>query len=667
MFKPIQETTGIRPRTPRSKTPTSPGRPLEPEFPGGPIRIPTRRLQTSVNPAYNEGVDSMSNQTVANLLTRGRMSNFQPINLASDSKLATEFYNFYNKPEPEPDGYMGAHYNPRTATLDDLNNWLSNVKNQALAPNRRAGIYSIYQTIMNKSSAIAPQPFGRVSESYTDEGSGSRQAFLDVLHKNAESDFTPQRQLASIMNSGIDQLLSQFGIDRNKLLPSIFTINDTAFISSDILSNNLKVNKKKLVDFICNADIIELSDFNQTIQNELQAKLAHPNLDDPDMNITEFQVLVAPNLQTRNPLSLKSIIVDAVNAFDQDRKPPSANDIPIFIVLEIGYGFHTAVILKIKEKLYSFGYGYSTIDENTSKVIDSHTGMGGIYSPDYLINYHNKNYRNRIIDIGVLKPYHVTKIQDYLSRIEDILSSIQLAQSDNIELKGNILSGSSLPKYNTVSSKVGNAFLSTKVGNAVSSFVGIEQQLNCASFISSIFPSVKSGMFISSPSSSVGSATDKKIADFQRLYLENDVDGIKELLCDECCGIDCSKCGEPISEAATTCSRCCYTNVMTTVKGIEKSRNPILKNTGLSCLAGKCREHYEPSDTQEMREPLIYEPQGEHMDRGGKLKRKIIRYASRKTRKLKTRKLKTRKLKNHRKLKPRKSRKIRNKNTRKYI
>ena len=650
MFKPIQEPIGIRPRTPRSKTPTSPGRPTVVEFPGAPVRVPTRRAQAVVNPGYNEGVDSMSNQTVANLLTRGRMTNFQPVNLGADSTLATEFYNFYNKPEPEPTGYMGAHYNPRTATLDELNNWLTTVKNQTLDRNRSGGIYSIYKTIMNKSPAIPAQPFERVNERYSDdEGRNSRQGYLNLLQDTASLPLVPTRQQASSMKSGIAEFLTQISIHQGNILPSIFNIRDTRFISNDILNVNTPQVKKLFMDCICDSDTINSKYFEENILRRMT----------PDNDAT-ILVLDSSNFDGQQPVSIKSEIKEAVNLYDSDKNPPNVNQIPIFIVLEIGSGFHTAVILKINEKAYSFGYGFSSTDIINKKpyamaaldAIDYHNGNGGIYSPDYLVGYEDPSLRNRIIDIGILKPYNIKKIEEYLSYIEQIRSSINFTNNNSdVELKSNVLSGSRLPKYGTTSSKI---------GNALGSIVGKEQQLNCASFISSIFPSAKTGLFLSMPSAAVGRADNEKIEDFQRLYLKNDVNGIKELLCDECCGIDCSKCGGPISEGLDTCKQCCYSQGITGLKNIERSRNPIFKNTGLSCLAGKCRENYEPSDTKEMREPLIYEPQGEHMERGGKFQTKRRRYTSRKSRKLR----KSRKPRKSRKLK---TKKLRNKNTRKYI
>ena len=636
---------GIRPRTPRSKTPTTP-RQTESAFQGALIRVPARRAQ-GVNPVYDQGVNSLTNQSVTNLVRTGSTNNFKPIDLASDSKLATEFYNFYNKPQPEPSGYMGAHYNPRTATVDDLNNWLTNVKNQTLDRNRSLGIYSIYQTIMNKSPAIPAQPFVRVNERYSDDdGRNSRQGFLDLLEDTSTLPLVPTRQQATTIKSGIAELLTQIGIHRTKLLPSIFTIDDTRFISNTILNNNRSEIKKQLIDCICDADTFDTDLLKPNIKTTMEMN---------DKKTIRLPVLNPLTVQGSNPISLKDDIVDAVNLYDSDRNAPSVNQIPIFIVLEIGSGFHTAVLLKINEQIYSFGYGYSTLNEVNKNPVsmavietfDMHTGNGGLYSPDHLIDYNDPSNRNRIIDIGILKPYHLTKIQEYLSYVEEIISEFGLINNDNdIELTYNILSGSRVPEYSTISSKI---------GSTLTSVVGNKQKLNCASFISSIFPSVKTGMFVSMPNSAIGRADDEKIEHFQRLYLENDVDGIKELLCDECCGIDCSKCGEPISEAYGTCKQCCYSKGIDTLKDIERSNIPILKKTGLSCLAGKCRNFLEPSDTQEMREPLIHEMRGQQMERGGKFKTKRRRYNFKKTRKLRNPR------------KPRKSRKLRNKNTRKYI
>ena len=677
MFKPI-ETTGIRPRTPRSKTPTTPGAAalprvpsvpgvaalqrlpevpgaavpgpglVEPAFPGAAIRVPARRIQ-QVNPAYNRDIDSLSNQTVQNLLRHGRMTNFNPVNLGIDSSLASEFYQFYNKPQPEPDGYMGANYNPRDATFEEFNNWFINVKNQMPDEKRAQGIYSIYKDIMKRSPAIPAQPFGPVNENYSDNsGRNSRQGYLNLLEDTARLNFVPPRQQASSVKSGIAEFFRQISVQQGNILPSIFTINDTKFISNDILNVNTSQVKKLFMDFICDSDIIDSKYIEENILQQIT----------PDNNPQIF-VLDPSKFDGQEPLSIKSEIKEAVDLYNSDKNPPSVNQIPIFIVLEIGLGFHTAVLLKINEKVYSFGYGFSSTDIINKKPVamavvnkfDLHTGNGGIYSPDFLIDYDDPSYRNRIIDIGILKPYHIEKIEEYLSYIEGIRSEITFSNNNSdLELKGNVLFGSRLPKYNTTSSKI---------GNALGSIVGKEKQLNCASFISSIFPSAKTGLFISMPNSAVGRADDEKIEEFQRLYLQNDIDKIKELLCDECCGIDCSKCGEPISEGLDTCKQCCYSQAMSGLKNIERSRNPILKNTGLSCLAGKCRENYEPSDTRDMYEPIIGETLGQYMDRGGKLKTKRIRYTSRKSRKI--RKLKTKKLK------PRKSRKLRNKNTRKYI
>jgi hypothetical protein len=291
---------------------------------------------------------------------------------------------------------------------------------------------------------------------------------------------------------------------------SVFDINLDA-LNIEIFRPHYTIEqKKKFSDMITDNQ----SEYDLSILNPYFVREIYENKN------SEFNIL--NDSTPPGNISLKKEIEYCVNNYEDNfSSMNSVYDIPYYLVVIIGRGFHVLIVLICYGKAYTIGFGYSDLLESKKNNIPGiHIGSGGLYSPDYLLSLNNPKHVNKIVDIGILNKNHIYKINEYLSNVTQIKSSLYIENS-YIKNKTNILTGN-LGKYFTLSN---NYFAQNNENNAYT---------NCASFVTSIFDNIRCDINIgvANPSWCTTSPPIKndKVQKFITYYKNNDVNNMVRFL-----------------------------------------------------------------------------------------------------------------------------------------
>jgi hypothetical protein len=245
----------------------------------------------------------------------------------------------------------------------------------------------------------------------------------------------------------------------------------------------------------CRRDIANSIMFGDLISDEcldpnllVKEKTEHP--EDPEI-IENFEI--ASNL---NGCILRDEILQSVSNFENFElgntvEPLDKSDIPIYFIVIVGgeqRGHHMVLYILCKNLVYTIGLGfYGDLEgkyvKMQNKLNDIHPdhyfGISALYTPDYMLNLERKkNFKNSIIDIGILRTKHIDVLQTYLSKIKTIHISYFYHETDKtLQFSHTYLTGTS-----QIYSKISNRFL-------------VDNYINCTSFITHIFPHVRCRYF----------------------------------------------------------------------------------------------------------------------------------------------------------------------------
>jgi len=196
-------------------------------------------------------------------------------------------------------------------------------------------------------------------------------------------------------------------------------------------------------------------------------------------------------------------LVKAVNRYELEiNQITKMSNLPIYIIIKIGKGIHVIILMLYRGKVYTIGYGYSGQLKANNNYL--HYGNGALYSPDYLFSP-NANFKNTIIDIGIMSSLNLSKIEEYINKVHNITSMLEKVDDTDVKTYSNILTGD-LGKYNTYSNR------NVPVMNCTSFITRIFNHLDCSNF----------GLDDPAKCKTVPPLTDEKLQTFIELYKGKD-------------------------------------------------------------------------------------------------------------------------------------------------
>lgn len=248
---------------------------------------------------------------------------------------------------------------------------------------------------------------------------------------------------------------------------------------------------------------------------------------------------------------INSTIVETVEYYDTVLKhmDPADTDtfddvkqIPIYFVFLVGGDkshIHITIVILINSQMYSVGLGYAGPSEKlvpktlgrlvtyTNPIKDRMVGenkhlghwadaaiwkTSGIYSPDYMLNLnYTDNYRNKIVDIGILTPAILSKLKQHTKTYNTM--TINLEPDTPTQL---IFTGDKTPQYSKYSVSNNMPYLT-----------------NCTKFMTQVFPNINcTNVIVSDPSKCKSNpiTTPARINRFFKNYGQNDVAEVVKIL-----------------------------------------------------------------------------------------------------------------------------------------
>lgn len=213
---------------------------------------------------------------------------------------------------------------------------------------------------------------------------------------------------------------------------------------------------------------------------------------------------------------------------------------------DVTHAKHAVICILYKNQFYTFGFVPAKGDPKDTKNVEfwkklfqepvlqklqqvsgmnfTYMSNGGIVTPDTLFQPANtRNYKNRIVDIGILDKSHIENINKYIERDRMVNTDFTWSEVYNTKTE------SFEPGV-----KVRRHLIDTDMDYSAGSSFSFTAMRNCATFVTTIFPHINCEALysLSYPGSCVSDnpMTDEKISKVFELYYENDTKGLIELL-----------------------------------------------------------------------------------------------------------------------------------------
>jgi hypothetical protein len=344
----------------------------------------------------------------------------------------------------------------------------------------------------------------------------------DVKTKNPKLDLPLYNKIDLPTNQKLYAFYSLLKLPTKEIM-SLFEIKNKNAIDDDVISPNkqseLAQTKEKLLDSINEFEPLDIDNINTDLLNEFVIIDNKPD-----------------------SMCIRKNIVDAVDNYELNReKITSVSDIPIYFVIVVGAqrGIHASIVVLYDSNIYTIGFGYSGYVEKKGLNKMQKTVLkeflpkkASLYSPDYLIN---EALDNNIVDIGILNSKHVRQLNNYISKSKTLISKLKTSviKDEHGRLKEILYFHDE--KNNEVSfdkhflTDIDDAFYSQ-----ISSEKVYDQALNCATFVTKIFPNVTCSRFktYSDPKfcRTEPQMNESKISEIINRYLDGNIEAFEDIL-----------------------------------------------------------------------------------------------------------------------------------------
>lgn len=291
-------------------------------------------------------------------------------------------------------------------------------------------------------------------------------------------------------------------------------------VNADILAEDTPEKRRQIVSSIMNGAPISISSFQESV-----AVMSE------DSTLDLFEVAKTPNgCEIRDEIRNAAMNFETnINGMDTSEtnytQTSGKAEIPMYFVVLIGAerAIHIMLYIMCNNQVYTIGLGYLGEDDKTSyKLLNKFfkstmIATSTLYSPDYLLEIDDER-DNAIIDIGILTPVHINKLDSYLNTIKNIqVEYFYQENTEEVTLKTTYLMG--MPqKYSLLSNDV-----------------IVANYINCTSFIVDIFPHISCKMMtraVVSPGwcKTNPALTNADIENIYELYLSNASESTQELI-----------------------------------------------------------------------------------------------------------------------------------------